>query len=204
MDTQGKFARIWAWRWRLAAGGAVLAGAGYLLYGFAVGPTVEVAQVVRREVIETVVASGRVATPYRVDVGSQVVGTVAEVPVAEGQNVKAGQMLVALDSREARASAKQAQVAVAQAQAQLQQLQELQLPVASHALRQALANLTDARAQFERTSNLFQEGFVSSSALDDARRNLDVAQAQFDSAGKQVETAQPAGSDYVVALRALD
>ncbi len=204
MDTKKNFSRLWAWRWRVAAGCAVLAGGGYLLYGFLVGPKVEVVPVVRREVIETVVASGRVATPYRVDVGSQVVGTVAEVPVAEGQNVKAGQVLVALESREARASARQAQVAVAQAQARLQQLRELQLPVASHALRQAQANLTEARAQFDRTQNLFKEGFVSSSALDDAQRNLDVAQAQFDTAGKQVETAQPAGSDYIVAMRALD
>lgn len=188
----------------MTTGCAVLAGASYLLYGFVIGQKVELVQVVRGDVVETVVASGRVATPYRVDIGSQVVGTVAEVPVAEGQNVKVGQVLVALESTEARAGARQAQVAVAQAQARLQQLHELQLPVASHALRQAQANLTDARAQFERTQNLFREGFVSSAALDDARRNLDVAQAQFDSAGKQVESAQPAGSDYIVAMRALD
>ena len=204
MNTREKFARFWALRWRILAGCAVLAGAGYLLFGIAVGPKVEVAKAVRREVVQSVVASGRVATPYRVDIGSQVVGTVAQVPVAEGQTVTAGQTLVALEASEARAGVKQAQVAVAQAEARLRQLRELQLPVASQALRQAQANLTDARAQFERNKILYKSGFISSSVLDESQRNLDVAQAQVDSARKQVETAQPTGSDSAMALRALD
>jgi HlyD family secretion protein len=191
-------------RWRILAGCAVLAGAGYVLFGITVGPKVEVAKVVRREVVQSVVASGHVATPYRVDIGSQIVGTVARVPVDEGQTVKAGQTLVVLEASEARAGVNQAKVAVAQAEARLRQLRELQLPVASLALRQAQANLTDARAQFERNKTLYERGFISSAVLDESQRNLDVAQAQFDSAGKQVESAQPTGSDYAVALRALD
>jgi HlyD family secretion protein len=204
MNARETSARFWAMRWRIPAACAVLAGAGYLVFGIAVGPKVEVAKVVRREVVQSVVASGRVATPYRVDIGSQIVGTVAQVPVAEGQTVEAGQTLVELEASEARAGVNQAKVAVAQAEARLRQLRELQLPVASLALRQAQANLTDARAQFERNKTLYERGFISSAVLDESQRNLDVAQAQFDSAGKQVETAQPTGSDYAVALRALD
>jgi HlyD family secretion protein len=204
VNTREKFARFWALRWRILAGCAVLVGAGYLLFRVAVGPMVEVARVARREVVQSVVASGRVATPYRVDIGSQVVGTVAQVPVAEGQTGTAGQTLVALEASEARAGVKLAQVAVAQAEARLRQLRELQLPVASQALRQAQANLTDARAQFERNKILYKGGFISSSVLDESQRNLDVTEAQVDSARKQVETAQPTGSDTAMALRALD
>jgi len=191
-------------RWRVLAGFGVLVAAGYLLFIELAGPKVQVAKVARRDVVQSVVASGRVATPNRVDVGSQIVATVAEVPVEEGQVVKAGQMLISLQASEARAEAKQAEVAVAQAEARLRQLRELQLPVADQTLRQAEANLANARIQFERNRRLYESGFVGRSVLDDAQRNLEVAQTQVDSARKQVETAQPAGSDTALALTALE
>lgn len=190
--------------WRLAAG-AALAAAAALAYFFGYeGPKVEVATVVRRDVVQTVVASGRVATPYRVDVGSQVVGTVAEVPVREGQAVRAGQPLVVLESSEARAMLRQAEVAVAQAEARMRQLRELQLPVASQSLLQAEANLANARAQFERTARLHDSGFVGQAALDEARRASQVAQTQADSAREQLETVRPSGSDHALAVAALE
>ena len=197
-------AKLWTLRWRILGGAVALGVVAYLAEGAMFGPRVEVVKVVRRDVVQTVVASGRVATPFRVDVGSQIVGTVTEVPVAEGQTVKTGQTLVALEASEARAGVKQAQVAVAQAEARLRQLRELQLPVAGQALRQAEANLTNAKVQYERNRRLYEAGFVGKSVLDDAQRNLDVAQTQVDSARKQVETAQTTGSDYAIAVTALE
>jgi len=78
------------------------------------------------------------------------------------------------------------------------------MPVADQALRQAEANLTNARAQFDRTRRLHQDGFLGRSALDEAQRNLDVSRTQVEAAHKQFESAKPAGSDYEVALRALE
>jgi HlyD family secretion protein len=190
--------------WRVLAGLAALAVAGYFALGALLGPRVEVVEVVRRDVVQSVVASGRVMTPYRVDVGAQITGTVAEVPVAEGQTVKAGQTLVVLESAELRAGVKQAELAVAQAEARLRQLRELQLPVADQALRQAEANLTNARVQYERNRQLYESGYIGKSVLDDSLRNVEVAQSQVDSARKQVETARPAGSDTAVAVAALE
>jgi HlyD family secretion protein len=197
-------AKLWNLRWRILAGAGALAVVAYLAVGAILGPRVEVAKVTRRDVVQSVVASGRVATPYRVDIGSQIVGTVAEVPVEEGQTVKAGQTLIALESSEARAGVKQAEVAVVQAEARLRQLRELQLPVADQALRQAEANLVNAQVQFERNRRLYEAGFVGKSVLDDTQRNLDVARTQVESARKQVETAQPTGSDTAMAVAALE
>jgi HlyD family secretion protein len=197
-------ARIWALRWRLLATLVACAGGGYLLFFAAFGPKVEVVRVVRSDVVQSVVASGRVATPYRVDIGSQIVGTVAQVPVEQGETVKAGQTLIVLEAAEARAEVKRAEVTVAQAEARLRQLRELQLPVADQALRQAEANLANARAQFERNQRLYESGYIGKSVLDDAQRNVEVAQTQVDSARKQVETARPTGSDYALAVTALD
>jgi HlyD family secretion protein len=126
------------------------------------------------------------------------------VPVAEGQSVKAGEPLVLLDPTEARAGVKQAEVAIAQAEARLRQVRELQLPVADQALRQAEANLANAQAQYDRNKRLNESGFIGKAALDDVQRNLDVARTQVEIARKQVETAQPAGSDYAMAVAALE
>ena len=188
----------------LIAAAATAAVSIYVAYPTLFGPAVVVETVQRRDVVQTVVASGRVAAPFRVDIGSQIVGTVADVPVAEGQAVKAGQVLVRLESSEALAGVKQAEVAVVQAQARLRQLRELQLPVADQALRQAEANFANLQAQYDRNKRLHEGGFLGRSALDDAQRNLDVARTQVATARKQLETAQPSGSDSALALAALE
>src|SRR5512132_3823488 len=101
--------------WQISILLPAAAAAAYFAFEALFGPAVEVATVPRRDAVQPVVASGRVSAPYRVDIGSQIVGTVAQVPVAEGQSVKAGQVLIALESTEAHAEVKQAEAAVAQA-----------------------------------------------------------------------------------------
>lgn len=196
--------KLWQWRWRGLAVLCAALGVGYVAFRVVAGPKIELAKVKRSDVIQSVVASGRVATPYRVEVGSQIVGTVAEIPVQEGETVKAGQVLIELEASEARAAVAQAQVAVAQAEARLRQLRELQLPVAEQALRQAEVNALNAQAQFTRNQELYANGFIGKSVLDDAQRNLDVALAQVTTARKQVDTARPTGSDYAMAQTALE
>jgi HlyD family secretion protein len=168
------------------------------------GPRVAILKVIQRDFVRTVVASGRVQAPHRVEVGVQIVGTVAEVPVAEGQTVAANQTLVVLDGRELRAAVAQADMAVVQAQARLRQLSELQVPVAVQALRQAQVNLDNARAQLQRQQNLFEQGFIGQAALDDARKGVDLADAQVRSASEQLRTLRPSGSDFALAQTALE
>src|SRR5664279_1824756 len=90
------------------------------------GPKVPVEGVVQRDFVQTVVASGRVAAPHRVGVGTQIVGTVLRVPVKEGQSVAAGTLLIELESAELRAAVSQADLQVRQAQVKVRQLQEVQ------------------------------------------------------------------------------
>ena len=189
---------------KIAAGAVVLGLAGYWVALLVLGPKVEVVEAVRREVVQAVVATGRIESPFRVDIGAQVVGTVIRVPVAQGETVAAGQTLIELDAAEAHALVRQAEAAVIQAESRLRQLRELQLPVASQSLRQAQANYANARAQFERNRKLFDSGFIGQSVLDESQRNLDVAQTQVDTARKQVDTAGPQGSDYALAVAARE
>ena len=201
VETASSFLRRHAWGISLALM-AVLA-ATTLAVRWWIGPLIAADVVVQRDFVQTVVASGHVEAPHRVDVGAQVTGTVSHVPVAEGQVVKAGDLLVELQSGELRAAALQAEAAVAQAQARLRQLREVQVPVAEQTLRQAQTNLDNARSQLRRNEDLFQKGFIGEAALDDARKAVELADAQTRSTQKQLETVRSTGSDYAMAEAAF-
>jgi HlyD family secretion protein len=180
-----------------------LAVAGFLLRNLILGKPVEIQQAVRSDLVQTVVASGRIITPQRASVGVVITGRVARIPVEQGQSVKSGDVLIVLDDEDERAAVAQARGAVAQAEARLRQLREVSLPAAEQALVQAQANLTQARQQYERAKELKAKGFVSQAALDDAQRNLDVAESQLRAAKLQVATNRPSGSDFALAQTAL-
>lgn len=167
------------------------------------GPGVPTHVVQPRDLVRTVVATGRVEAPHRVELGAQIVGTVVRVNVEAGQAVQPGQPLIELDDRELAAAAREAEVAVAQAQARVRQLQEVQRPVAGQALRQAQATLDNARAQLSRQEDLFRRGFIGQAALDEARKNVELADAQFGSASRQRDATLQGGPDNAIAESAL-
>jgi HlyD family secretion protein len=190
-------------RWKLAV--ALLAAV--LLATLAVrwwrGTAVAVETVIRRDFVQSVVASGHVETAHRVEVGSQITGTVVRVPVNEGQSVKVGDILVELEAAELDAAERQAVVAVAQAQGRRRQMREVQAPVAEQSLREAEANLANARSLLRRNQELAQKGFISRAALGEFDRAVAVADSQVKSTQRQLATARPAGSDYSLANAAV-
>jgi hypothetical protein len=137
------FDAVWLWRFRAPALLAILAALWFFGVPFVFGRVVYVDLVVRAEFVHSVVASGHVEAPFRVNIGSQITGVVVDVPVEEGQPVKAGEILILLDDREARAAVVQAEGAVAQAEARLRQLHELTLPSAEEALVQVAGNAAE-------------------------------------------------------------
>jgi HlyD family secretion protein len=195
---------VWAHRWFAFAVVAALTLGGWQAARALLGPSVVVDQVRRGDLVQTVVASGHVETPFRVEIGAQITGVVSEVMVEEGQRVVQGQELVRLAAQEPRAAVVQAEGAVAQAEARLRQIAELTLPLARETLNQARATLRTAQASFDRTSELARHGNTTRVALDEAQRALDVARTQVNSAELQVYTASPGGSDEVLARTQLD
>ena len=167
------------------------------------GPKIPAALVVQRDFIQTIVATGHVETPHRISIGSQIVGVVKNIPVTEGQNVQAGQVLIELDDAELRAAAQQADMLTLQAQARLRQVREVQAPVAAQSLVQAEINVSYAEKQWQRNIDLFTKSFISQAALDEAKKNLDLTQAQLQTAKKQVQATHLTGSDYQIAATAL-
>lgn len=168
------------------------------------GPKVSGEAAVRGMFLQTVVASGHVEAPFRVNIASQITAVVAKVPVVEGQTVRAGQTLIELDDRELRAVVTQAEGVVAQAEARVRQMQEVTHPATGETLKQAQATLTNAQNNYDRTTKLSRDGYATRVALDEATRALDVAKAQVKSAEFQVATTQAGGSDYVMAETQLN
>ena len=185
----------------LAAGlltAAVLAGPRLLQ-----GPEVPVLTVVQRDFVQSVVASGRVETPHRVDVGVQITGTVRRVPVVEGQVVTAGAVLIELESAAWQAAATQAARTAQQARARLRQLREGQARGAEQTLREAQANHDAALKALARSRELLAQGFVGQAALDEAQRTEQVAGSRAGTAKAQWVSASPTGSDTAVAQATL-
>ena len=175
----------------------------YLLRNVLLGTPTSVYTAASSELVQSVVASGRVISPQRVTVALQGSGRVLRVAVAEGQTVEAGQLLIELDNSDNRASLDQASAAVAQAQAKLRQRGELSQPQAIQTLAQARATELQARKALDRNRNLLAQGFVSQAAVDDAQRAVDVAASQVASAQAQVTANSPDGSDAMLLSAAL-
>lgn len=162
-------------------------------------PRISVYQVTRHDLIQTIVASGHIETPYRVNIGSQITGIVSEVPVEEGQAVKAGDVLVRLDDHEYASAVMQAKAAVAQAEAKLRQIREVLLPSAEQTLKQAEATVANARSSYARAVKLLTDGYTTQADYDVIRRDRDIAELIMRNAALQVATNRPGGSDYVMA-----
>ena len=166
-------------------------------WGF--GPEVEGLRVEQRDFVQTVVASGHVENAHRVDIGAQLTGTVKRVPVAEGQMVQAGQLLIELENTELQASLKQAEFNVQQAAAKLRQLREVQVPVTAHALHQAMVTQETSQQALKRSQDLYDKGFTGQAALDEFKRMALVTQSQVLSLKDQMASLNEGGSDSVLA-----
>ncbi len=115
-----------------------------------------VAPVEFREVAQTYSAEGLVEATRQSTVSAQISGRVKEILFDVGDHVKAGQLILRIDEREA------AQ-AVAGSQAQLAQAQ---------------ANLDNAKATYARAKQLYAQKFISQAALDKAQADYQVAAGQ--------------------------
>ena len=118
-------------------------------------------------ITHTVTATGTINPVALVNVGSQVSGTVVELNADFNDRVRKGQVLLKLDPTIFNAQVGQARASVSSAQ----------------------ASLRLAQASFERNKQLVAQNFVSSLALDQSRRELDVAQANRQLAQAQLERA---------------
>lgn len=143
------------------------------------GPLVDVAAVQEGPIEQSIVVSGRVQAPNRIEIGSVITGRVVKVLVEEGAVVAAGQPLIQLESEELQAALSQATAAEAAAAARDASVRELALPQATDNVEQAEAQFKFAEAEFKRYRDLRDKGFISDSRLQEQERQLLVAKSQL-------------------------
>ena len=197
------FSALRKWRWTVAALLVAVTVLAYFVVPWILGPQVTPVAVRTGNIVQTLVASGTIANPNRVEIGPQIVGSVQQVWVQEGQFVTAGQPLITLDDSELQASMSQATAAVEVANAKLRQIRETALPSAQQTLDQAQATLVQTQLQFDRTSKLHGARIVADVTLDAAVHDLAQAKAAVTSATLAVKNLEQNGSDYSSAQSAL-
>ena len=124
----------------------------------------------RRDVDVMFEATGTVAALNSVDIRSQVSSVITRVDIREGQFVKAGQLLVTLDSRN----------------------DELGLTKARSQLTTNQATLADARRQLVRSQELLAQNFISQGAVDTNQTLVDTQQSAVAASRSAIDAAQVA------------
>ncbi len=157
------------------------------------GPIVDVVRAQAGPFEHSIVVSGRVQAPNRIEIGSVITGRVEKVLVEEGAAVNAGQPLILLETRELKAALEQARAAESAAQARVASVRELSLPQSNDAVMQAEAQLRFAEQEYRRNRELRGQGFVSEARLQDLERLLAVARSQLEAARTQARAQDTRG-----------
>ena len=159
------------------------------------GTTVDIVPARSTPLTQTVVVSGRVLAPARVDIGATITGRVQTVGVDEGDHVKAGQVLVELERAELNAALAQAVATEQAAATRIAQWRDVATVSAREQLVQAEANYRNIERDAARQEQLFKQGFIGESRLDEARRAAAVAKSQYETARAVSAASAPAGVD---------
>lgn len=173
------------WRWIAIA--LLLLFLAFRLPGWLFGPELAVYRVEARPIIANVVATGRIETPSRVVVGSEIVGTVIERPVFEGQRLAAGDLVARLADAEEQAG-------LAEAEAALAQLLERDRPADAAARDEARARAMQARRDAERLVGLAERQLVAAEQAERAEQARRIAEAALSAAEARARASGPAGS----------
>lgn len=190
--------------WGKGLAAALVVGvAGTLAVRSALGPAVVVVTPVRRELVQKVVASGRVRGPARIVLGSVTLGNAVQVTVEEGQHVRAGEVLIQLASVEAEAQVAQSEAALSQSLGRFAQLRRVSARASGEALRQAGITVAGAERQLARSRRLAESDALPAQDLEQAQQARDLAVSQRASAASQAVSAAEGGSEYAVALAAV-
>ena len=160
------------------------------------GPRLDAYQVVAQPLVQTVVATGRVTAPARVQVGSPITGVVLQRHVREGDRVRPGEVLAVL-----RADDLQAQVR--QARAALTELQQSTRPQAQRAAQQTQQQWQQARRELERRRLLASQQAISHEALEQAIEAETLARLAAEQAQLQAHALQPGQSQEASAQARL-
>jgi HlyD family secretion protein len=133
--------------------------------------TVDSAEVRRNDLVATVNCSGTIQPQRKVDVSANVIGTITQLAVAEGQTVAEGDFLLEIDPTEYESAVRALEASVRSAQADL-----------------ALAEASTEKAEQDlvRSERLFDQGLSSEEELLADRTTYRIEQARREAARQRL------------------
>jgi HlyD family secretion protein len=171
---------------------AVILGAATFMWR---ASAVEIVRAQNTKLRQTVVVTGRVLTPAKVDIGATITGRARTVRVDEGDRVRADDVLIELESTELAAALAQAVASEQAARTRIAQWQEVGSLTAREQLAQAEVTFRNVERDAARQEQLFRQGFIGEARVDEARRALAVAQSQLQTARAAAVASTPSGVD---------
>jgi HlyD family secretion protein len=134
---------------------------------------------VRKTILQTVSATGKIQPEVEVKISPEVAGEIIDLPVVDGMAVKKGDLLIKIkpDSYKALVEAQQAAISGARA-VNLQQK----------------ATLAKAELDLKRAQDLFNKKMISESEFSVAQTARDVAKSSYESSEHEIERAEAGSS----------
>jgi RND family efflux transporter MFP subunit len=155
---------------------------------------VRVVQAETAPLARTVAVSGTLAADEQAELGPKVAGRIATMSVDLGDRVRRGQALACLSPTDFELRVKQSRNALEQARAQLGLAPDTPVRVVDPAetalVKQAAANLNQARLTRDRMARLFEQQLIPQQDLDTAEAALQVAEAREQEAVETARTRQ--------------
>ncbi|PTM06157.1 MAG: efflux RND transporter periplasmic adaptor subunit [Bacteroidetes bacterium] len=139
------------------------------------GIEVEIGQVEKTSITETVIASGKIQPEVEVNISAEVSGEIIELPIKEGMAVKKGDLLVKINPDLFLAALNRSGASVNTAKA---------------SLASAKAQAIEAANNYKRNKQLHDQAVISDAEFDAAKRQNEVAKLSVESAQYQLISAQ--------------
>lgn len=167
---------------------------------------VEAAQAQRREIATYLTLDGQVAPLLESTLSFQQSGPVSAVYVNQGDRVSAGELLAKIDDSTLRAQLAQVEAQISQASSQAQS-SAANVPITQQSTTQAVASakaaLASAKLTYDQDTQLYKQGYVSQTQMEQARAQYAAAQSQYNTAvanqgNTQVQSSQAAAAREAV------
>ena len=155
------------------------------------GPLLQGYRIAAMPLVQTVVATGRVVTVSRTQIGSEITGVVLQRLVQEGDQVQKGDLLVVLKSDELSAQVKQAEAA-------LNELITSTRPQADMDLANAKVQLAQASRELDRRRSLAKDSVISKEELEQSQKAENLARNNFESARLRALALAPNKAEEVI------
>jgi HlyD family secretion protein len=136
---------------------------------------VTVEKIKKQDLTSTVSASGEVKPKKNINISAQVPGRIIKIGVEEGQEVKAGDFLLKLDSTQYEANADRDRNFIQSSMAEL---------------IQAETRLARDKSAYDRQKKLYEEDLISKDTLEGVKSQYDVDQAQVNAIRFQIKQAE--------------